>query len=233
MIAHDELVARQGIECLLKFLGLRDREVARHSPSGFIWRCRSPCPAALVKNVNDCVSTNGKGAGEQAVEHADHARRRIFLDAEHGADASLGRQPVLDGLKAEKQPTWSRGLVQWRAREGHRSSLTRHQEAQKLEQTRMVTPRTPIRPEPLRLVAIERGAQDLGKLLARVQCILNLELCFFGFRARKKPGDPTRRYPCDRSVDEGQVELVDHERLIRQARAIFGLEPPGEPASFA
>ena len=103
MIAHDELVAGQRIERVLELLGLRDGEVAG---------VRHAVELALQQRLTGGLGQEGEGLrqhererrGEQAVEHPDHARRRVFLDAQHRADARAGRQAVLDRLGAEEQP---------------------------------------------------------------------------------------------------------------------------------
>ena len=62
MIAHDELVAGERVQRILEFGCLRNGEIAgiRHPVDIGVAAGIGPC--ALVRNVNDCVSTKANGA---------------------------------------------------------------------------------------------------------------------------------------------------------------------------
>jgi len=85
MIAHDELVAGQGVQSVFELLGLGDGEVTR---------VLHPIELALQERLPGRFRQERKGLRqdkrnrrrEQLIEHPDRRARRIFLDAEHRAD---------------------------------------------------------------------------------------------------------------------------------------------------
>ena len=87
MIAHDELVAGEGIEGILELLGLRHREIACVDHS---------IELTLQERLACRFGQKGKGLGEherkrcreERIEHADSRWSRVFLDPEHRAHTS-------------------------------------------------------------------------------------------------------------------------------------------------
>jgi hypothetical protein len=93
MIAHDELIARQRIQGVLELGCLRNGEIAgiRHSIVLTLQQCLARC---LGQKSEGLRKDEGERRRQEAVKHAHHARRRIFLDAENRAHSRRSRRTI-------------------------------------------------------------------------------------------------------------------------------------------
>ena len=168
MIPHHELVARQ---CIQRLFRSRACESAK-SPAFAMrlnCRCSSACAAALVRKAKDCVSTNGNGADKRRSYRPTKTRRRILLDAEHGADERIARAAVFDRLVSEQQSRGDERLVERSARQRHAAPFAVREQPEVLEQRRTPDAAIEVSSERFRVVARERCAQRLRELRGRVQ----------------------------------------------------------------
>ncbi len=101
MIAHDEFVARERVQCVLELRSLGDGEVAgiRHSIELAL---QQRLARALRQERKGLCQYEGEWRRQEPVVHPDHTWGWIFLDTEHCADGRRGRRAVFDGLGAEK-----------------------------------------------------------------------------------------------------------------------------------
>src|SRR5271165_4001338 len=158
MVAHDEFVARERIQRILKRGGLRDREVAGVGHAVEL-ALQQGLPRRLAQERERLSQYEGEWRRQQRAVHTDDRRRRIFLDAEQRSDACFGRHAILDRLIAEEQARARERAVQWPARQGDALPLAVDQQSEILEQRGAPGRTRSIDAEDLWLIASQRSAQ--------------------------------------------------------------------------
>ena len=166
VIAHDEFVARQRIQGVDQFLRLRNGKVPRVRHTSML-SLQQPLSRRLRKKREGLGQDERKGGGKQCVVHSDGCRRRVFLDAEHGTEASLGRRPVFHRFAAKEHPTCRQDVANRSSRQRTRSRFAVHEKREEFQQSGIGSAPALIETQPLRLIA------DQGRL----QCLSQFDAC--------------------------------------------------------
>ena len=116
MVAHHELIARQGIERILEFFCLRHRKISGVS---------HPVKLTLEKPLAGCLGEKDKGLGqherewrrEQRTVHPHDTGRGVFLDAKHRTHASFGGSAIFERFTTEEQSRSGERMIDGPARQ--------------------------------------------------------------------------------------------------------------------
>jgi hypothetical protein len=116
VIAHDEFVARQGIQGFDQLLRLRNSKIARIRHADML-ALQKALPGCFVQERERLRQDEGERGGEQRIVHSDDCRGGILLDPEHGPEAGLRGSAVFERLAAEEHPAGRQNLRERRSRQ--------------------------------------------------------------------------------------------------------------------
>ncbi len=215
MVSHHEFIARQRVERFLQLLRLRDRKVA-----GIPHPMKLTLQQRLARRLGQKRKRLGeherKSRGQKPIEHPHRRGSRILLDTEQRADPGFRRRPIFDRLVAEHQAAGGQPLGERSARHRDLLPLAVEKNAEKLENGRAPEITGTVGSQDQRLVSGERGLQRLRQLGTCLQRIRQLHSRALALRPGNDSRERVRRDSRCGAIHHAEIDLVDHQRLVRQ-----------------
>ena len=179
------------------------------------WRCSSPWPAALDRNVKDWVSTKANGADSSRSNMPTRVGVGYSLMPSIAATRVARRQAVLDRLGAEQQPRGRQRLAHGPARQRHAPPFAVDQQRQKFQQRRVPDAARcdSCRALPARSAPARRAPSAPASRRPPAPSALRSPSCASAGARRAAVEHRPAATPGRRAGRRSQIELVHHQRL--------------------